>query len=653
MRFAEFPFLRYAVFFIAGILVYSKLNHWPFYIIYIPLLTIYSLYTFIIFINYHNGQFRFRIAIPLLGYFQLFLMGVASCYLKDIHQDDKNLINYPNRINSYIALVLGHDEPKPNSNSNRVLLKKTFDGMTWQQTEGELLLYHRLLFKLSPGDLVWVWGSPQKINPASNPFEFDYRDFMLNQQITHQHFVSDQIQTLGKLNEFPIETFFMNLRAGIMEQIDRNFFNPKSNQIAKALLLGQKRSLDKETSEAYATAGAMHVLAVSGLHVGIIYGFFFLFFKPYRLVRPNRILYLTLLILLIWSYAMLTGMSASVMRAATMFSLMAMAQMNSRNPSIFNAIALSALILVVFDPFLLYSVGFQLSYAALLGIVIIQPILVGIWLPKNRFLEYAWQITTVGFAAQMATFPISGYYFHSFPVYFLLSNLIAIPGAFLIMSFGIPFMLFPSVPFLGTYLAWITEKLISLVNYLIFWIQEMPFSKVSDIYLSHCFVALYFLSLGLLLVLLLNPGKKLLYTLMMVLMGIGFLRLYSTIDEISKKEVVFYGLDNGIAIDIFYKGDLYVFEDLNDHDLNLKVNPHRNRIKSNSYWPLMAFQLDRNLLVCLPGNLGDIIIESDQIDFKHFEGMGYYSQWEEGKWKVKNFDKPIKLGGRAQKIVLN
>lgn len=650
MRFAEFPFLRYAVFFISGILVYSEINHWPFYLIYIPLLTIHGLYTLIVFINFLNRQFRFRVAIPLLAYFQLFLMGIAGCYLKDIQQDDKNLINHPDRVDSYLALVLGHDEPKPNSNANRVRLKKTFDGIDWKQTEGELLLYHRSLLNLSPGDLVWVWGSPKKINPASNPFEFDYRNFMLNQQITHQHFVSDQIYTLGKLSEFPIETCFMNLRAGIMEQIDRNFFNPKSNQIAKALLLGQKKSLDKETSEAYATAGAMHVLAVSGLHVGIIYGFFFLFFKPYRLVRPNRILYLTFLIILIWSYAMLTGMSASVMRAATMFSLMALAQMNSRNPSIFNAIALSAVILLLFDPFLLYSVGFQLSYSALLGIVLIQPILVGIWLPKHRLFEYAWQITTVGFAAQLATFPISGYYFHSFPVYFLLSNLIAIPGAFLIMSFGIPFMLFPSVPFLGTNLAWITEKVISLVNYLIFWIQEMPFSKVSDIYLSHWFVALYFLSLGLLLVLLHNPGKKLLYTLMVVLMGIGFLRVYSRIDDNSKKEVTLYGLDNGIAIDFFYKGDLYVFEDLNDHDLGLKVHPYRNRTKSNSIWPLRAFQLDQNLLVCLPGNLGDIIIESDQIDFGR---VGNCFHWDEGKWRAQNLENPIKLGGGAQKIVLN
>ena len=654
MRFAEFPFLRYVIFFVLGIFIYSWICSWPSSIFFIALLTVYAFYIFLVFINYFQGQFRFRTAIPALAYFQLFLLGIAFSYLKDIRQNTDNLINDKHGIDSYLALVLGHDETKPNSMANRVGLKMVFDGLSWRDTEGEVLFNHRSELKLTPGDLVWVKGSPQQISPASNPFEFDYRNFMLNQQISHQHFVTDQIDIVGSLEEFPLESFFINMREGIMDQFDKWFENSKSNQIAKALLLGQKKSLDKDVSEAYATAGAMHVLAVSGLHVGIIYGFFFLFFKPYRLSIGYRITYLSILIGVIWAYAMLTGMSASVMRAATMFSLMALAQMKSRNPSIFNAIALSAIILLVFDPFLIYAVGFQLSYIALLGIVLIQPLLVNLWLPKQRMAEYIWQISTVGAAAQLATFPISGYYFHTFPVYFLLSNVVAIPGAFLIMSFGIPFMLFSSVPFLGSTLAVLTEKLISIVNQLIFWIQELPFSKVSDIYPSPVFVVLYFMTLGLLILLLLNPNKKLIYTIVFVLTGIGFFRLYSKFDDFSKNEVILYGLDKGIAIDVLYKGDLYTFEDVDIQDLGYKVQPHRNNTNPNSYQPLWAFQSYENLLIYLPGKLGHMTIGSDQAVVLN-SGMSYrYFQWVEyeGKWRDTGLENPIQLYGRAHKIAL-
>ncbi|MFD2202088.1 ComEC/Rec2 family competence protein [Shivajiella indica] len=653
MRFAEFPFLRYSVFFISGILAYPKVSQFPLFYFFLPLLVFFILYLLILLVNSYKDQFRFKSFIPILAYFQLFILGLLACFQKDISQNSKQLINCEEQIESYLALVLEYDEPKPNSSANRVSIKKTFNGLGWQQTEGEVLLYHRYGKKLTPGDLVWIGDSPQRIHPVTNPFEFDYAAFLLNQQISHQHFVKDHIERIGSLNEFPIESFFMDLRARIMAEIDKTFDDPKSNQIAKALLLGQKKNMDKEISEAYATAGAMHVLAVSGLHVGIIYGFFFLFLKPQRLSRPKRVFYLSLLIVLIWSYALFTGMSPSVMRAATMFSLMALAQMSSRNPSIFNAIALSAIIILLFNPFLVYSVGFQLSYSALIGIVLIQPLLVNLWLPKLRVLEYVWQITTVGLAAQIATFPISAYYFHSFPVYFLISNLVAIPGAFLIMSFGIPFMLFHSVHFLGQGLAWITEKFISYINYFIFLINELPFSKISEIYLSPLHIALYFVSVILLFILWHSPGRKLLYSVIIVLLAIGLLRIHSKFEGMSKKEIVWYGLENGIALDIFFDGDIYSFQDLSDKDLSFKVQPNRDYANPNSQRELVAFQSGKKIHVFLPGNLGSLILEPGQLDISNLtEGYKLFL-WEKGKWEVEPKEKLVKMKNCAQKIVLN
>src|SRR5690606_10468190 len=282
----------------------------------------------------------------------------------------------------------------------------------------------------------------------------------------------------------PINNWILGLRINIQDRMDKYIHTPHSNQIAKALLLGQNKHLDKEVSEAYVTAGTMHVLAVSGLHVGIVYGFFFLFIKPYQLANKKRILYLSGIILIIWIYALITGMSPSVLRAATMFTLVGLAQMKARSPSIYNSLALSALILMVFDPYIAYSVGFRLSCLVVLGIVLLQPKISELSQPPNKTSKYFWALASVGIAAQLATFPISVHYFHVFPTYFMFSNLVAIPGAFLIMTFGIPFMLLSFIEPLAQILGKIVDVVIAVENWIIFSFQKLPASRVEFISLT-------------------------------------------------------------------------------------------------------------------------------------------------------------------------
>lgn len=653
MRFDEFPFLRYVIFFILGTLLYPTLLdfisiRW----IKLALLIVFLKYLILILINHRSRMQHIRAFLPILAYSQLVLFGVLFTYERDIENATDHMMHMDQDIKGYLALVLSNDEAKPNSFANTVSVRAVYDGEKLVKSKGEVLIYHRDKSKLEPGELLWIAGSPQAISKPNNPFEFDYARFMLRQQISHQHFIADKFERIGFVKEIPISSFFMKLRAGIMEQIDLMILDHQANQIAKALLLGQKKSLDKEVSDAYATAGAMHVLAVSGLHVGIIFGFFFMFVKPYRLSVGKRVIYLSGLILLIWSYAMLTGMSPSVMRAATMFSLMAMAQMKSRSPSIFNSIALSAIILLVFDPFLIYAVGFQLSYAALLGILIIQPILVRLWLPKNRLLEYAWQISTVGIAAQLATFPISVYYFQVFPVYFILSNLVAIPGAFLIMSFGVPFMLLSKIPFLGAGLAWISEKLIIMVNTLIFWVQDLPFSRISEIYVSSKFVWFYVLALGATLILIFYPNRKLLYGLTAIVAGLILLRPLEFLFKSSQKELVFYGLEKGMAIDYYDGKNLFSFDDLSDSDKTYKIQPYRARLKARINYPLLAFHSGDTLLVLLPDGKAVHLTKRELA----FEGIGRTTKllcWDNEKWNEVPMESNIAINGNAYKLVFD
>jgi hypothetical protein len=161
------------------------------------------------------------------------------------------------------------------------------------------------------------------------------------------------------------------------------------------------------------------------------------------------------------------------------------------------------------------------------------------------------------------------------------------------------------------------------------------------------------LVLGILLVLVLAPGKKPLYALIVVLTGIGLLRGYTIFEDSSRNEILIYGLEKGIAIDVLLKGDLYAFEDLNEKDLQYKVNPNRKKTDSKSTFPLLAVQSGENLLIHLPGSVGYIVIQSDQIDYLNKSRKEQYYFWAEGEWRVNAMGKPIDLGREAQKIVLN
>ena len=653
MRFSEFPFLRYAIFFILGIVVYPF-----FYQIKLEFFAgiigvLFAILLILVLVNDHQRRYRFKVFLPLLAYAQLFLAGYFFTYQKDIRNQPDHLLNSNKEIKAYLGTVISNDEPKPNSIANRLNVKKVFDGNVWEEMEGEVLIYHRSARGLSSGDMVLVSGSPQRIQGPTNPFEFDYSKFMLNQQVSHQHFIGDKFEILGNLTENPVESFFISIRSGILAGMDSLIHDLEANQIAKAILLGQKKNLDKEVSEAYVTAGAMHILAVSGLHVGIVYGFFFLFVKPYRLKVRKRVLYLSLIILLIWGYALLTGMSPSVMRAATMFSLMALAQMKSRNPSIFNAIALSAVILLVNDPFLIYAVGFQLSYLALIGILVIQPLLVRLWNPSNRIVDYIWQITTVSFAAQLATFPISAYYFHVFPTYFAIANLVAIPGAFLMMAFGVPFMVLVKVPYVSLALGWITEKLIVLVNTMIFWFQKLPGSRISDIYFSSAFIWVYWLILSVFILLWIYPGRKLAYTLVVLLGLFGIFRAVSFFLPIQKNEIILYAAGDGFAIDFQIDETLFWVDQASGQDISYKVDPNRNASGAKSRFPLVAFEKENRVEIPFPYGNANLVIQKNTLRLP--QGIGDFSvyRWYENKWETIPQTDSISLGTNSHKIILN
>lgn len=469
MRFSDFPFLRYLPFLIAGVLFSQDDMEIS---LFIP--ASFLALSWMGYLILASRKESFGQLIPaFFGYLMLFTAGYLFSEVQK--QRSNNAVNQNLECaHSYLARVEKHDLEKPNSFENLLEVIAVRDSLTWQKSKGKVLIYHKGKLPLVPGQVILVERSPEKIPPPIFPNEFDYSGFLARKGIYFRQFIGDKFVVFDSSEVGHPKYWLTNFRKELDGIIQAKVPDPESRQIAAALLLGQKESLDKEIKNAYAETGTMHILAVSGLHVGIIYAILLFPLKGLRFRSKQKKGYLFAVIVLIWIYAVLTGFSPSVVRAAAMFSLFTAGQMRDRRPSSFNILAFSAMIMITIDPDVIFEVGFQLSYAAVAGILLIQPLIARFWIPPNMVLEYLWQLTTVSIAAQLATFPLSVYYFHIFPTYFLIANLVIIPLSFLVMQFGIPFLVLSWVPFLGDGLGWIVSGLISCQNWITRAIQLFP-----------------------------------------------------------------------------------------------------------------------------------------------------------------------------------
>lgn len=339
----------------------------------------------------------------------------------------------------------------------------------------------------SYGDwLVITAASIQSTTPPKNPHEFDYRQFLSYRQIYHRaHLKRDEWRRVKHVAGGDLIARLMRWNEWLVEQLRQHVMHPQSHAIASSLLLGNRDYLDRELIRVYSSAGAMHVLAVSGLHVGILYLVIdkILFFAD----RRNRIGYfLKMLIVIgvIWCYALLTGLSPSVQRASIMFSLIAAGQQLNRSYNIYNVLAGAAWIQVLFNPFVIMEVGFQLSYLAVLGIVMFQKLFYDKAFFRHKLADYFWQITAVSLAAQFTTFPIGLLYFHQFPVCFFLSNLIVIPAALLIMLVGILFFITTPALTLAAVVGKVLNIIILATNRVLFAIEKLPFALIDGVNIS-------------------------------------------------------------------------------------------------------------------------------------------------------------------------
>lgn len=428
---------------------------------------------------------------------------------------------------------------------------------------GKLLIYiekDSLSEHLRNGDIIMFKNPIFEIEAPKNPHAFNYKQFLNYKNIHYQTFIKSPNWKLLKKNEqTTINSLALSLRTKFLDILRKYLKEENQFAVGSALILGYKDEISEEVQTAYADTGAMHVLAVSGLHVGIVYLILqILLINRINSVHPLwKIGKVAIPLFGIWAFALLTGMPPSVKRAATMFSIFIFGTALARTRNSYNILAASAFWILVFDPYLIMSVSFQLSYSAVFGILYFQPRIAKLWVIKNEIGNYFWQLSAMSLAAQLGTAPLGLFYFHQFPIYFLLSGLIVIPAAFLILNLGLALFLFESInSSLGTPFGWALNKLIELVNWLIFQIQHLPGSVIGGIWISGTIAFLIYLIIGKTAIAFEKKNFKWIIGSLSILTLVSLSYSFTKYQHSKNRKIVFYHLNRSTVIDFFDGSDL-------------------------------------------------------------------------------------------------
>ena len=357
--------------------------------------------------------------------------------------------------------------------------------------EGNIRLNEKVRLYLEPdttrhlpsiGDSLIFYGQLSKIRNPGNPGEFDYSGYMKHLGIHYSGYIKKADYSFGgNSGLYKIRRFSSYLQNRLIAYFEH--YNIRNDELAvlSALTAGNRTYLDQDLRESYAAVGAMHILAVSGLHVGILYLLLTLIFGKRNQKNYYRLFRTLVILAVIWMYAFITGLSSSVLRASIMFSLFLIGKNLRRQVDSYNILAASALLILIINPHELFKVGFQFSYLAVAGIIFFQPRLEKLVIIRNGVLDRIWQLFTVSIAAQLITFPLSLYYFHQFPVYFWLTNLVIIPLVWLIMASAVVFSILIPLSILLPYIATILNILLKILNLSINKIGELPYSTITGI----------------------------------------------------------------------------------------------------------------------------------------------------------------------------
>ena len=480
MKVLNFPLTRITLGFVLGILfAYCiPLSKHIFYFLLVLSISALGILCFLF-----KKQNRKTIYFGLSTYLLSFIIGISTQVIHTHHFQKNNYVHHPTIFeqSNSISLII-REKLKSNAFSDRYIAIINHIGPENQTG--------RIILNIQKDSLRQTFqiGTPLLINsvlsknrPPNNPYQFDYSQYLENKQIYAQLYADVDDIKIGSEIKKDIWYYSSKLRTRIIQNLEKNSFNKTELNVAVALIMGQQQDIDPDIIRDYQYAGAVHILSVSGLHIGFILIFATFILKPIPNTKRGSLIKLLIILSCLFSFGILAGLAPSVVRSVAMFSFVAIGKHLRRSVNIYHTLIVSMLLILLFEPSFLFDVGFQLSYLALFFIIWLQPLLASIWKPKTKISKYIWDILTVSLAAQLGTLPLSIYYFHQFPGLFFITNLVVIPLLSIIMILGVLVMTLAGFNSLPILLSQLLEISIFYLNKIINSIASLEQFIIQDI----------------------------------------------------------------------------------------------------------------------------------------------------------------------------
>ncbi len=524
------------------------------------------------------------------GYFQkalylffvnvfLFFFAFESCYL---FNDKNNPSHYTRFLSNQIQSFVVEIEDLPVVSQKQTKLAVNINAIQfkghWHYVTGHTIVYLKSdsLKQLSLGNKLLIHAKFSYINQPKNPQEFDYKSFLERKNIFHTVFANmNSVYSISNQENISWEKLGTLLKSKLVSVLRTSGLSQEAFSICSALLVGYDDEIEGDIMKSFSHSGTLHVLSVSGMHTGVLYAFLIFLFSLVDKHDQYQKTKLWFVLVCLWAFVLITGLSPSILRAALMLSLVLLGKTFYKQGNSYNTLLLSAFLLLLYNPYLIMDVGFLLSYFAVLGIMYLYPILQSKYVFNNKILQSLWSGTLVSFSATLFTLPISLYFFHQFPIWFLISNMVIIPISIALMTSAAALVVVYKLLFLKKWLVILINMLTSLMlwfakltddnNY--GYIDFISFSKVDFILLSIC------IFLGILVITYKN--YKHVVFLCSVMIAWLSLSIYTNYLSFNKKELLVFHVKHQSCFAVRIGNCVYGnFKDLNTNDFERSMKPY-------------------------------------------------------------------------------
>ena len=488
----------------------------------------------------------------------LFLAGYSLFYNEyDLHKPD-HFINFPE---ADFLIVKINEPPVFKEKFVRCIVKTEQSGNAneIQTTSGNAVAYFAITdesLNFKYGDLVLVKNKPSALDAPSIPYQYDYKGYLDKRNIHFTLFPREhEFISIHQNHGYLLLRFAYRLRDWCVNCIKKFVDSKKEAAVVSALTVGYRDEISQDVVQSYSSAGVIHILAVSGMHVGLLYLMLEFFLKFLNRNATTKIFKVILILCLIWLFAMITGLGGSIVRAAAMISLLIVGRNLKRRMDIIDSLCSSAFLILLISPFTFIDAGFQLSFTALVGIALWERNFSQLLEWRNPLMQLVWRMCSVSMAAQLGVLPLTLFYFNQFPMLFLVANVIGVPLSTAILYGGLILFILSPIVMLAQFVGELLKSATQLLDNYINWVQSFSVSTINipsfgiASLLLTAFALIFFSDF-----IERKIPRKIIYCLSAMLIVV-LINTISNLNYLKEKQLLFLH---------FGKGDAYIFRETNN-----------------------------------------------------------------------------------------